>query len=88
MVLKVLREYKLYVKISKCIFYQKKIHYLGYIISTHETVVDPEKIEEMRRMVSTMKCDRIQIIHGPCQLLPKIHKWLFEDCKLNHFFEK
>jgi hypothetical protein len=32
MELQVLRENKFYVKISKCIFYQKKIHYLGHII--------------------------------------------------------
>ena len=31
--LQVLREHKLYAKLSKCIFYQKKIHYLGNIIS-------------------------------------------------------
>jgi hypothetical protein len=33
MVLKVLREHKLYAKLYKCIFYQNKIHYLGHIIS-------------------------------------------------------
>jgi hypothetical protein len=33
MVLQVLREHKLYAKLSKCIFYQKKIHYLRHIIS-------------------------------------------------------
>ena len=32
MVLQVLRENILYAKISKCIIYQKKIHYLGHII--------------------------------------------------------
>jgi hypothetical protein len=32
MVFQVLRENKLYAKLSKCIFYQKKIHYLGHII--------------------------------------------------------
>jgi hypothetical protein len=35
MVLQVLREQKLYANISKCIFYQKKIHYLGHIISAN-----------------------------------------------------
>jgi hypothetical protein len=34
MVFQVLRENKLYSKLSKCIFYQKKIHYLGHMIST------------------------------------------------------
>jgi hypothetical protein len=48
MVLQVLREHKLYAKLSKCIFYQKKIHYLGHIISTDGIEVDPEKIEAIR----------------------------------------
>jgi hypothetical protein len=34
MVLQVLREHRLYAKLSKCIFYQKKIHYLMHTIST------------------------------------------------------
>jgi hypothetical protein len=33
-VLQVLREHQLYAKFSKCDFFQKKIHYLGHIIST------------------------------------------------------
>jgi hypothetical protein len=33
LVLQVLREHHLYDKISKCSFYQEKIHYLGHIIS-------------------------------------------------------
>jgi len=41
MVLKFLREHKLYAKLSKHICYQKKIHYLGHIISADGTIVDP-----------------------------------------------
>jgi hypothetical protein len=48
MVLQVLREHKLYAKLSKCIFYQKKIHYLGHIISVEGITMDPEKIEAIR----------------------------------------
>ena len=48
MVLQVLREHQLYAKLSKCSFYQKKIHYLGHIISKDGIVVDPEKIEAIR----------------------------------------
>jgi hypothetical protein len=44
MVLQVLREHKLYSKLSKCIFYQKKIHYLGHIVSMDEIAIDPKKI--------------------------------------------
>jgi hypothetical protein len=48
MVLQVLRKHRLYAKISKFIFYQKKIHYLGHIISTKGIEVNPEKIEAIR----------------------------------------
>jgi hypothetical protein len=48
MVLQILREHKVYAKLSKCIFYQKKIHYSGHIISVDEITVDPEKIEAIR----------------------------------------
>jgi hypothetical protein len=44
MVLQVLREHQLYAKLSKCIFYQRKIHYLGNIISEEGIAVDLEKI--------------------------------------------
>jgi hypothetical protein len=45
MVLQVLREHKLYAKLRKCDFYQKKIHYLGHIILEEGIYVDPKKIE-------------------------------------------
>jgi hypothetical protein len=48
MEMQVLREHKLYAKLSKCIFYQKKIHYLGQIISAVGITVDPEKIEAIK----------------------------------------
>jgi hypothetical protein len=47
-VLKVLREHKLYAKLSKSIIYQKKILYLGHIISVNGIEVDPEKIEAIK----------------------------------------
>ena len=45
MMLQVLREHQLYAKLSKCSFCQRKIHYLGYIISKEGIVVDPTKIK-------------------------------------------
>jgi hypothetical protein len=48
MVLKFLREHKLYAKLSKCIFYQNKIHYLGHIISADGITINPEKIEAIK----------------------------------------
>ena len=48
MVLQVLREHQLYAKLSKCSFYQRKIHYLGHIISEDGIIVDLEKVEAIR----------------------------------------
>jgi hypothetical protein len=48
MVLQVLRENQLYAKLRKCAFCQKKIHYLGHIISEDGIAIDPEKIEAIR----------------------------------------
>jgi hypothetical protein len=44
----VLRENQLYAKLSKCSFYQKKLHYLGHAISKDGIVVGPEKIKAIR----------------------------------------
>jgi len=41
----VLRENKLYEKISKCDFHHKQIRYLGHIILKEGMLVDPKKIE-------------------------------------------
>ena len=44
LVMQVLREHQLYAKLSKCSFYQGRIHYLGHIISEEGVTVDPENI--------------------------------------------
>ena len=45
LVLQCLREHKLYGKLSKCSFYQSRIHYLGHVISGEGIAVDPAKVE-------------------------------------------
>jgi hypothetical protein len=45
LVLQCLREHKLYGKLSKCSFYQSKIHYLGHVISGEGIAMDPAKVE-------------------------------------------
>jgi hypothetical protein len=45
LVLQCLREHKLYGKLSKCSFYQSKIHYLGHVISNEGITMDPAKVE-------------------------------------------
>jgi hypothetical protein len=46
MMLQVLSENQLYAKLRKCSFYQRKIHYLGHIISEEGIAMDQEKIKE------------------------------------------
>jgi hypothetical protein len=45
LVLQCLREHKLYGKMSKCSFYQSRIHYLGHVTSGEGIAVDPAKVE-------------------------------------------
>jgi hypothetical protein len=45
LVLQCLREHKLYGKLSKCSFYQSKIHYLGHVISDEGITIDLAKVK-------------------------------------------
>jgi hypothetical protein len=47
LVLQVLREHQLYVKLSKCDFFQKQVHYLGHVILEEGVVVEPNKIKSI-----------------------------------------
>jgi hypothetical protein len=64
MVLQVLREHKLYAKLSKCIFHQKKIHYLGHIISAYEIAVDLKKIETIKGWPTPRKVTEVSSFMG------------------------
>jgi hypothetical protein len=88
MVLQVLKEYRLYSKLSKCIFYQKEIHYLGNIISAARIEVDPKKIEAIREWSAPKNVIEVNIIHVSFQVLLKIHKRVIKYCKSDHFFAK
>jgi hypothetical protein len=46
-VLQTLRKHKLSCKFDRCDFYQKKIQYLGHVISEEGIAVDPEKIRSI-----------------------------------------
>jgi hypothetical protein len=47
LVLQVLRAHQLYAKFSKSEFFQKKIHYLGNVLSEEGVAVDPDKIRSI-----------------------------------------
>ena len=44
-VLQILREKRLFAKLTKCDFWLKKVSFLGYIVSTEGIRVDPAKIK-------------------------------------------
>jgi len=45
MALEVLKEHKLYGKLSKCEFWLNKVQFLGHVISAQGIAMDPAKIE-------------------------------------------
>jgi len=43
-VLRLMREHQLYANFSKCDFFQRKVHYLGHVVSKEGIAVDLENI--------------------------------------------
>jgi hypothetical protein len=56
LVLQCLQEKKLYGKLSKCSFYQSKIHYLGHVISDEGIAMDPAKVEAIMEWPALNEC--------------------------------
>lgn len=63
-VLQCFGENQLYGKLSKCSFYQTKIHYLGHIISGDSITVDPVKIEAIMEWPTPTNVHEIQSFTG------------------------
>jgi hypothetical protein len=64
LVLQCLREYKLYGKLSKCSFYQSKIHYLGHVISDVGIVMDLAKVEAIMEWPAPMNVPEVRSFMG------------------------
>ena len=62
--LQLLREHKLYAKLSKCDFYKKRIHYLGHIISDEGIYVDPKKIEAIMNWPTPRNVTNVRYFMG------------------------
>ena len=60
----VLHEHQLYAKESKCEFFQKKIHYLGHIISDKGICMDLEKIDAILRWPQPYTLQELQMFLG------------------------
>ena len=64
LVLQKLREHKLFGKLSKCVFYQTKVHYLGHIISSEGISVDPTKIKAIEEWPAPTNVHEIRSFMG------------------------
>jgi hypothetical protein len=58
------QENKLYKKLSKCYFYQLKIHYLGQIISSEGISMDPVKLEAIMEWPAPTNVQEVCIFMG------------------------
>nr|XP_029144801.1 uncharacterized protein LOC112708782 [Arachis hypogaea] len=60
-VLQILKDRKLYAKLSKCEFWKSEVKFLGHVVSKHGIAVDPAKVEALTRkdvpFVWTPKCE-------------------------------
>jgi hypothetical protein len=71
LVLQYLRENKLFGKLSKCLFYQLKIHYLGHVISDGGISVDPTKVEAIMEWPTTTN---VREVHS-FMVLVRYYRW-------------
>jgi hypothetical protein len=64
LVLQCLRENKLYGKLSKCSFYQSRIHYLRHVISGEGISVDPAKVEAIMEWPTPTNVTKVRSFMG------------------------
>ena len=63
-VLKRLREWSLYAKVSKCAFHTTKIDFLGFIVTTEGVVMDPERVRAIKEWDEPGSFRAIQVFLG------------------------
>jgi hypothetical protein len=64
MVLRMLQQEKLLVNLKKCSFMKTKIVYLGFVISSNELNMDPEKVRAIREWNSLRSVFEVRSFHG------------------------
>ena len=72
--LQLIRDHKLYAKLSKCDFYKDMIHYLGHVILDEGTSADPEKIESIMNWPTPRNVTDVRSFMG----LARYHKRFIE----------
>ncbi|XP_050941308.1 uncharacterized mitochondrial protein AtMg00860-like [Cucumis melo] len=74
-ILETLRANKLYVKISKCEFWLKKVTFLGHVVSSEGVSVDPTKIEAVTSWPRSSTVSEVHSFLG----LAGYYRWFVED---------
>ncbi|XP_025664745.1 uncharacterized mitochondrial protein AtMg00860-like [Arachis hypogaea] len=79
--LQILKERKLYAKLSKCEFWKDEVQFLGHVVSKQGIAVDPSKVEALTRkdapFVWTSECEesfqalKQKLTTGPVLVLPE-----------------
>jgi hypothetical protein len=76
-VLLVLKEKKLYAKLSKCEFWLNEVSFLGHVISGSGIAVDQSKVEAVSQWETPKSVTEIRSFFGFSRLLPKIYRRIF-----------
>jgi hypothetical protein len=89
-IVKKLKNAGLQLNIDKCEFKQKKVQYLGYIINSEKGIcVDPEKVEAIRTLGTSIYSKGGAWILGLRKLLSRVYSSVFEHCStFNKPYEK
>ena len=74
MVLQILREKKLFTKLSKCDFWLKEVSFLGHIVSVKGIRVDPAKIEAIVSWKPPRNVTELRSFLGLASLLSTVRK--------------
>ncbi|GKA06498.1 putative reverse transcriptase domain-containing protein [Tanacetum coccineum] len=82
LILKLLKEDKLYVKFSKCEFWLSKVQFLSHVIDSKGIHVDPAKIESIKDWASPKT--PTEILYAPILALPEGSENFVVYCDASH----
>ena len=68
-----LAENSLYAKLSKCIFYQQEVDFLGHIVNKDGVHTDPKKVQAMVDWPVPKNLKELRGFLGLCKFLPQVH---------------